>query len=109
MNCKFQLFSPMHTDPTLTLANLTQLLNTVDDWDAFSKDMNIPDSKYEDIKEECPDGDEWKEAICEWYLANHPAPSWRDVAIALYVSEEHTVLDVLRMDYLKGQCTCITG
>ena len=65
----------------------------------------IPDSKYEALKKQHPDGAQLKKAMCEWYLANYPAPSWRDVADKLYISKEHAVLDVLRMHYLKGQCT----
>ena len=45
-----------------------------------------------------------KKSLCEWYLANHPAPSWRHVADALYRGVEHGVLEVVRdqVQYLKG-------
>ncbi len=93
------------TDDTLTLANLTQLLNNVEHWDIFRRYLHIPDSKYKALKQQHPDGAQWKKAVCVWYLTHHPAPSWSDVAIALYFSAEHAVLDVLRMHYLKGQWT----
>ncbi len=93
------------TDDTLTLANLTQLVNNMEDWDDFRRLICIPDSKYEALKQQHPDGAQWKKAACVWYLTEHPAPSWSHVATALYIIEEHAVLDVLRMHYLKGQWT----
>lgn len=99
----FFLFTPC-TDHSLTLANLTQLLNNVEDLDSFHQHIRIPSSKYQTIKKEYFNRAERSKALCEWYLAHHPAPSWGDIADALYVSEEHAVLDVLRMHYLKGQC-----
>ena len=93
------------TDPTLTLSNLTQLLNNVEDWDQFHKHAHIPNAMYEAIKKEHSNGAKQKKALCEWYLAHNPAPSWKHVAVGLYLSEEHAILDVLRMHYLKGQYT----
>ena len=80
-----------------------QLLNNVEDWDQFRDFFCIPDSTYEALKKQHPEGAPLKEASCEWYLTNHPAPSWRDVADSLYMCEEHTILDILRTHYLKGQ------
>ena len=47
---------------------------------------------------------ECNKALCEWYLTNHPAPSWRHIADGLYGDREHEVLEVLRdqVHYLKG-------
>ena len=89
------LFSPP-TDPTLTLTSLTQLLGSVENLFSFSGWMGIPMSVYRKHDE--------PQRLCEWYLTHHPAPSWLNVAIALYLSEEHDVLEVLRsqVHYLKG-------
>ena len=95
-------FSLLCTDPTLTITTLTQLLTSVQHWDEFRIYLYIPDSKYEAM-EQFPDGTERVKALCEWYLTNHPAPSWNDVARGLYFSEEHALLDVVRRHYLKGQ------
>ena len=93
------LFPP--TDPTLTLTNLTQWLQGVEDWESMSWGLCIPYSKFLSIK---AGGAPLHEACCEWYLTNHPAPSWRGVAQALYNTEEHEVLALLgdRVPYLKG-------
>ena len=44
-------------------------------------------------------------ACCEWYLTNHPAPSWSHVAESLYESKNHDVLEVLKdqVPSLKGE------
>ena len=89
------LFSPP-TDPTLTLTSLTQLLGSVEDWDLFSAWLNISVSVYRKHYE--------PQRLCEWYLTHHPAPSWLQVADALYSRGEHDILEVLRsqVHYLKG-------
>ena len=93
------LFSPP-TDPTLTLTSLTQLLGSVEDWYLFSMRLNIPDSVYWKHSDEA----QRLHGLCEWYLTHHPAPSWLQVAAALYCHGEHDILEVLRsqVHYLKG-------
>ena len=85
------------TDPTLTLTSLTQLLGSVEDWYLFSVWLDIPRSVYRKHSDE-------PQRLCEWYLTHHPAPSWLQVAAALYRRGEHDILEVLRsqVHYLKG-------
>ena len=95
------MFPP--TDPSLTLANLTQLLQDVRDWGGVSIDLNIPYSVRDSIESQLSDRSERVKALGEWYLNNYPCPSWRHVAHALYVWKEHEVLEVLKSHYLKGE------
>ena len=92
------MFSP--TDPSLTLTNLTQLLEGVDLYDVYD-DLDIPDSVYNSIITQESSESERRKACWEWYLNNHPCPSWRHIANALYMSWEH---GVLKSRYLKGEC-----
>ncbi len=64
--------------------------------------LDIPVSVYDDISQQHSDVSQQKKALWEWYLNNHPSPSWKQVANALYRCDEHDVLDVLRGRYLKG-------
>ena len=96
------MFSP--TDPSLTLTNLTQLLEDVRDLEYVADYLDIPDSVYDRIKAQESSESERREACWEWYLNNHPCPSWRHIANALYTSREHGVLEVLKSRYLKGEC-----
>ena len=88
----FSMFSP--TDPSLTLTNLTQLLEDVGYLKLVTIYLDIPHSVYTEHRKAC-----W-----EWYLNNHPCPSWHHVANALYMNKEHGVLEVLKSRYLKGEC-----
>ena len=92
------MFPP--TDPSLTLANLTQLLQDVESWFCVGLRLNIPSNS---IRYQHSSQSERVKALGEWYLNNHPCPSWRYVAHALYVSKEHRVLEVLKSRYLKGE------
>ena len=95
------MFSP--TDPSLTLTNLTQLLEDVRDLYLVSGYLDIPLSVYSRIKAQESSESEHRKACWEWYLNNHPCPSWRHIANALYMSKQHGVLEVLKSRYLKGE------
>ena len=101
------MFSP--TDPSLTLTNLTQLLEDVLDLYNVTDDLDIPYSVYISIDTQQPSESERMKAYWEWYLNNHPCPSWHHIANALYMNEEHGVLEVLKSRYLKGESVMITG
>ena len=96
------MFSP--TDPSLTLTNLTQLLEDAGYLEYVTDYLDIPRSVYNSITTQQSSESEWRKACWEWYLNNHPCPSWRHIANALYVSREHGVLEVLKSRYLKGEC-----
>ena len=96
------MFPP--TDPSLTLDNLTQLLQNVGNWYLVGDSLNIPSSVLDSIQSQHSSGSERRKALGEWYQNNHPCPSWRHVAHALYEQrEEHGVLEVLKSRYLKGE------
>ncbi len=63
----------------------------------------IPDSVYSDIAHQNSNVSQLKKDLWEWYLKNHPFPSWKHIADALYQYGEHDVLDVLKDRYLKGE------
>ena len=101
----FSMFSP--TDPSLTLTNLTQLLEDVRDLEYVTLYLDIPRSVYNRIKAQESSKSERRKACWEWYLNNLPCPSWHHIANALYMREEHGVLEVLKSRYLKGECGCL--
>ena len=97
------MFPP--TDPSLTLANLTQLLQDVGDWYYVGVSLDIPISVRDSIESQ-HSVFEHVIAMGEWYLKRHPCPSWRHVSNALYEQYEHEVLEVLKSRYLKGE-SCV--
>ena len=86
------------------------LLDSVGNWDSLGYWFNISRSKYIDIIKQHSNATERNKALCEWYLTNHPAPSWRHIAEGLYGAGEHEVLEVLRdqVHYFKGGLSIIT-
>ena len=95
------MFPP--TDPSLTIANLTQLLQDVGDWNHVGLSLDIPYSVWGSIPSQDSSQSERVKALWEWYLNNHPCPSWRNVACALYEQGKHGVLEMLKSRYLKGE------
>ena len=90
------------TDPSFNLTNLTKLLEDVKDWNYVGAGLDIPKSVRDSISNQHSNMSQCKEAYCEWYLNNHPSPSWHHIAYSLYWYEEHVVLKVLKSQYLKG-------
>ena len=97
----FSMFSP--TDPSLTLTNLTQLLEDVRNLEQVILYLDVSLSVRNSIYTQQSSVSERKKAYWEWYLNNHPCPSWRHIANALYMNKEHGVLEVLKSRYLKGE------
>ena len=100
-------FHPLtHPEPSLTLDNLTSVLDGVEDMDGdFSGAvlfLQIPDSKQDELQQQY-DGRELMRAHTAYYIAHHPAPSWRIVALSLWEAGEHGALEVVQKLYLKGE------
>ena len=89
---------PLHApciDPSLTIENLTQLVDSADAlWKKFSMDDHIPSEHLS--------GDEMKQALSKWYLESYPTPSWSHIADLLYMTKDHNALEKLKKLYLKG-------
>ena len=99
-------------DPTLTLPNLTTLLENVD-WYGVWRLMDIPDATLDMIRASGGDDSQRRQKYWEVYLSEHPSPSWKQVADALYIrnslggTEYLKELEVVQKKYLKGGCAVI--
>ena len=99
---------PYLLDPTLTLPNLTALLEKVD-WNRFGRYyLDIPDATYDMIRSSGGDASQYRQKFWEVYLNEHPTPSWKQVANGLYMctsvyDDYHEELDVVQKKYLKGE------
>ena len=94
-------------DPTLTLPNLTALLEKVG-WNFFgSKFLDIPDATLDMIRSSGGDDSQCRQKCWEIYLNKHPAPSWKQVADGLYkgivLKNYFEELEVVQKKYLKGE------
>ena len=98
----FSLFYFSCSDSTLTLQNLLTLLKSVSDWSWLGLWLDVPASRHAVMT--------GKESMLEEWLKNHPAPSWKLIAWALYRSQEFTEHNVLKQLYGKhvtGMWLCV--
>ena len=96
---------PTHVEPSLTLDNLTSVFDGVKNMDSVggvALFLCIPSSKQRELQQQY-DGRERKRAYTTYYITQHPAPSWRTVALALWEAGEHGALEVVQKLYLKGE------
>ena len=98
-------YSPLFTDPTLTLTNVTAVMKDVQQWEDVAGWMGIHYSKCDELKRQNPTTDQAKQACWDYWLHHHPAPYWRILADGLYCWGQHGALEVLQMNYLKGEST----
>ena len=96
------VYKSTSTDPSLTLTNLAPMMENVKDYDSVRYIFNIPDDVFDEIYNQDSNKSKLKEILSEWYLNNHPAPSWQHIADGLYCCREHEALEVLRTLYLNG-------
>ena len=100
-------FVYIHIDPTLTLNNVTAIMKDVQrQWEDVADWIGTPLSKCDELKSQSPTTDQAKQACWDYWLHHHPAPSWRILAGGLYRWGEHGALEVLQMNYLKGEYVC---
>ena len=66
--------------------------------------MDIPQSKLDEIESQHSDDDQHCSRACwELYLKDHPSPTWKEVAYALYQEDHLEELEVVLKKYLKGE------
>ena len=97
------MFCFLYSEPTLP--NLLSVLEGVTDWYDLGGWLGVPYSKRDDIRLRSPTASEGLEVVLKEWLENHPAPSWRGLARALYWTREvpeHTALQRVYHKYLPG-------
>ena len=78
-------------------------MKDVHQWEGVAYWIGIPGSKYSELQRQNPTTDQAKQACWDYWLHHHPDPSWRILADGLCVWREHGALEVLQMNYLKGE------
>ena len=92
-------------EPSLSLTNLTTLLenDNVTRWRYIGNLLNIPESKLSAIQRQHSSPDQRSCACWDLYVSEHPSPSWKGVAYALYREDCLEELEVVQKKYLKGE------
>ena len=95
-------------EPSLSLTNLTTLMENVSErdsqmWLYMAIWLNIPSSKYNAIKSQHSSPAQRSRACWDLYITDHPSPSWKRLAYALYMRKRLEELEVVQKKYLKGE------
>ncbi|MCG8625222.1 MAG: hypothetical protein MJE68_24895 [Proteobacteria bacterium] len=95
-------------EPSLSLTNLTTLLENINigssrQWWWIGYWLNIPQSKLNAIEGQHSSPDQCSRACWDLYVSEHPSPSWKGVAYALYETDHLEELEVVHKKYLKGE------
>ena len=100
-------------DPTLTLPNLTPLLEKID-WADVVWWMDIPKATVNMIRYSGGDDSQHRRRCWEVYLNEYSAPSWKHIAEALYRpryggggKEYLEELEVVQKKYLRGESVVV--
>ena len=93
---------PLYLEPSLTLHNILSVCEGVTDSDGLGLWLYVPASKRVDISSRYQTDSERVEAVVKEWRAHHPAPSWKDLAWALYMQGELRALRRLYGKYLTG-------
>lgn len=73
--------SPLATDPTVTLANVTTAVEIVDNWGRLYY-LGVPGKKRGS-----------KEEMLQYFITTVPNASWETLAGGLYYAQEHAALE----------------
>ena len=97
------------------MKNLSDELEKVEELDDIRLFLGVPQSKLEQSQNQYSDDSQFKLAIMEDYIHNHPAPSWGTVADFLYrtstdhdFGKYHEALQNLKRKYLKGRVVVLS-
>ena len=65
--------------------------------------LNIPPSKRQKIKRQYRTNHDRGCQYSDYFLIEHPSPSWTVVCDALWIAQEHETLQLVQSLYLKGR------
>ena len=101
---QLMLWFVVNTDLTITTEKLMELFATVEDGyvDNIRLWLDLPYSKTDEIKRNYQSPIQKREAYLDLYVSDHPCPSWRQVAKALYVVGLRHQADVVERTYVEG-------
>ena len=83
-------------------------MKDVQEWESVAYWIGIPDNILGEHQSQNPTTDQCKQACWDYWIQHHLAPSWRILAGGLYVWREHGALEMLQINYLKGEYACTT-
>ena len=102
-------YQPNYSDPTLRLNNLLSALESLPHrkWEELGGCLQVPCSIRDKIRGDRHNNSQRMEALLNYYVHNHPVPSWKLLAEGLYAIRHFTALEVVQRTYSKGMCSSL--
>ena len=92
-----------HTEPTLTVDNLTAVLDNVqENMNWVLKYLHIPSSMRHQLQQQYDSG-QVNIARADYIIDHHPSLSWTMIANSLWYCGEAGALEMVQILYLKGE------
>lgn len=82
------LYFCFRLDPTLTVENVTKVMEKVQDWEEVGRWLGVPQSKRDEIKEQFCTEQERRHLLGEYWVNTAPH-TWERLALALQVKKEN--------------------
>ena len=90
------------SDSTLTVDNVLEVMGKVRRWEVVGDDLEVPDSKLDEIKEQSSTEIEKSLQVGRYWVNTHPDPSWEELGRVLYLRGEETAAMMVKQ-YLPPQ------
>ena len=84
--------SPLSPDPTLTVASVTAVLESVGNWYGLGARLDVPRPVQDVIRDSHRGDRERKTALAVYFVSSMPGASWTTLAGALFREEESAAL-----------------
>ena len=99
MSCTHAVTLSLHciisTDTSITIANLSAALATLDDKD-LADVCDAPYSKKEQFRNQSTSNEEYRRLLVEYFMFVHPVPSWEYLAGECFYAEEDRALNEVK-------------
>ena len=99
---------PPHTEPTLTIKNLSNVLEGVMNVGDVAFRLGIPDSKRREMRQNNPNKRDHCQEVARYYVTQGPGATWLGVADALWRYEDYAPLETVNKVYIRGKTCAIT-
>ena len=91
-------------DPTLTTSNMLSVLSGVEErWEELGEELLVWSSKMSEIRQHHRSNTDRMEAVINFIIRYHYAPSWQDISSALQEMGLQDLADVITTKYVRGR------
>ena len=92
------------SDSTLTVENVTEVLEKVGDWEWVEQELGVPYPKHQETKHLSTSEREKSCSFGRYWVSTAPRASWEVLGRALYTCRKETALVMVKQYLPKGIC-----